>query len=258
MESSVVSKWKDGLFDVLDRFNDCYDGEIDCLYWNSMVRRCRAGSGMLIASDYGPSSKDTYYSGWINRFFPYENQINICYHSIMSQRDTDFKEGESNDPNGNNSSFQENAACFDIYKMEEHYCMSKRDQNFMTHKSNKIDMPKITDDNSNEDSDDSVDSIDERLPILDNMSSEEKKKIELQHKRAKRKRERRNMLGWGVDKKEIIYNPLRMVNQKASTLKTFPIGITNAPVVLENVKTNTKHNLKFAAGFVGVDQDEKT
>eukprot|EP01084_Bolivina_argentea_P290536 499075_1 len=45
------NKWCKPLFDILDRFIDVYDGEIDCLFWNSMVRRGRVMSGMMIPND---------------------------------------------------------------------------------------------------------------------------------------------------------------------------------------------------------------
>ena len=56
---------------VLQRFINAYDGKIDCLFWNSMVRRgAIAGSGFEQLPKPG-SEIDGCYAGWLNVFFPY-------------------------------------------------------------------------------------------------------------------------------------------------------------------------------------------
>merc|ERR1712013_674777 len=36
-------RWGDAVLPVLDRFIDAFDGKIDCLFWNSMLRRGASG-----------------------------------------------------------------------------------------------------------------------------------------------------------------------------------------------------------------------
>eukprot|EP00483_Globobulimina_turgida_P009571 UN09590 len=112
VDKQWAHKWGTPLFEILDRFIEAYDGEIDCLFWNSMVRRGRVVSGMMVAeTDF--SNEDSYYSGWVNVFFPYMNQMkethggwdDMCTH---------------NDPDGNNSSFQENRASLQSYSLDQY------------------------------------------------------------------------------------------------------------------------------------------
>ena len=65
--------WKKSLLPLLDRFIAAYDGEINGLFWNSMIKRgATVGSGSI-----------TYYCGWINILFPFldgkANQFNVPY-----------------------------------------------------------------------------------------------------------------------------------------------------------------------------------
>jgi len=68
-------EWKKSLLPLLDRFICAFDGEIDCLFWNSMVKR---GHGNEYVGGY------SFYHGWINILFPYmkdasKNEFNIPY-----------------------------------------------------------------------------------------------------------------------------------------------------------------------------------
>lgn len=57
-------QWSKSLLPLLDKFIIAFDGEIDCLFWNSMIKR-------------GSRSGNQWYSGWINILFPYiEQKIN--------------------------------------------------------------------------------------------------------------------------------------------------------------------------------------
>jgi len=63
-------KWALSLLPVLDRFIDAFDGKIDCLFWNSMIK---AGVTVKeLASSGGPMyQRDHWFSGWFNVLFPY-------------------------------------------------------------------------------------------------------------------------------------------------------------------------------------------
>jgi len=52
--------WGRSLLPLLDRFIDAFDVEIDCLFWNSMIKRGSTGSGGF-----------SFFSGWINILFPF-------------------------------------------------------------------------------------------------------------------------------------------------------------------------------------------
>ena len=178
MDGQFVQKWQDGLLDILDRFIGVFDGEIDCLFWNSMVRRGRIMSGMMIPND-DPANERSYYSGWINVFFPYMNQ--------MKRASGQFKEGTHIDPNGDASSFDENRASFDKYTLQQY--------------------------------------VQEDSPFSYGRRDD---------------------------------NPLKEVIGKTSSLRVFPIGLTNAPVTLKDLSSGKEYKLKLAAGFVGVQQDKNT
>jgi len=67
------AKWKEAVLPVIDRFIAAYDGDIDCLFWNSMLRRGAAGGsfpGITGRTDIDHRSKKLMYSGWFNVFFP--------------------------------------------------------------------------------------------------------------------------------------------------------------------------------------------
>lgn len=55
-----AAKWLPALLPVLDRFVQAYQGQVDSVFWNSMIKRGgRSGSGGF-----------TGYTGWFNVFFP--------------------------------------------------------------------------------------------------------------------------------------------------------------------------------------------
>merc|ERR1719295_500510 len=73
--SSKVDKkwgheWATALLPVLDRFVGAFDGDIDCLFWNSM---CKSGVTVTeLDSSAGPMyTRDYWFSGWFNVFFPF-------------------------------------------------------------------------------------------------------------------------------------------------------------------------------------------
>lgn len=76
---------------ALQRFIDAYDGKIDCLFWNSMVRRgAYGGSGMRMLPEPGTPIKGVY-AGWLNVFFPYdENRTD--QHRVMFMSNDKNKE----------------------------------------------------------------------------------------------------------------------------------------------------------------------
>jgi len=56
-------QWGQSLLPLLDRFIVAFDGEIDSVFWNSMIKRgARGGSGGY-----------SWYSGWFNILFPFIN-----------------------------------------------------------------------------------------------------------------------------------------------------------------------------------------
>eukprot|EP00484_Ammonia_sp_Unknown_P029130 CAMPEP_0197025450 /NCGR_PEP_ID=MMETSP1384-20130603/5782_1 /TAXON_ID=29189 /ORGANISM="Ammonia sp." /LENGTH=589 /DNA_ID=CAMNT_0042453979 /DNA_START=36 /DNA_END=1805 /DNA_ORIENTATION=+ len=63
-EKKFAQRWGDALLPILDRFIAVYDGDIDAVFWNSMVKR-----GAMTASN----GEVQWYSGWINCFFPIIN-----------------------------------------------------------------------------------------------------------------------------------------------------------------------------------------
>ena len=66
VDEQFGAHWGRALLPLLDRFIGAFDGEIDCLFWNSMIkRRARGGSA---GSDY------QWFSGWINILFPFTNK----------------------------------------------------------------------------------------------------------------------------------------------------------------------------------------
>ena len=56
-----ADKWIKSLIPILDRFIAAYDGSIDCVFWNAMIKK---------GSVRGSGGYD-YFSGWINTFFPF-------------------------------------------------------------------------------------------------------------------------------------------------------------------------------------------
>merc|ERR1719145_273380 len=74
VDEEFGAKWAAALIPVLDRFIGAFDGNIDCLFWNSMIKRgAIEGSGGL-----------EFYSGWFNVFYPFtssksENKYCVPY-----------------------------------------------------------------------------------------------------------------------------------------------------------------------------------
>merc|ERR1712242_591361 len=69
-------KWAEAVMPIIDRFISAYDGDIDCLFWNSMLRRGAPGGsrpGIRGKTDIAERSKRFFYSGWFNVFFPFVN-----------------------------------------------------------------------------------------------------------------------------------------------------------------------------------------
>merc|ERR1719474_1979630 len=61
VDEQFGAQWSESLLPLLDRFIGAFDGEIDCLFWNSMIKRgARYGSGGF-----------SWFSGWINILFPF-------------------------------------------------------------------------------------------------------------------------------------------------------------------------------------------
>merc|ERR1719295_2483702 len=61
VDKEFAGKWAVALIPVLDRFIGAFDGQIDCLFWNSMIKRgAQVGSGGF-----------DFFSGWFNVFFPF-------------------------------------------------------------------------------------------------------------------------------------------------------------------------------------------
>ncbi len=74
LEIKVTKKfgkqWGESLLPLLDRFIAAFDGDIDCLFWNSMAK-----SGVTVtelSSSGGPMyQRDHWFSGWFNILFPF-------------------------------------------------------------------------------------------------------------------------------------------------------------------------------------------
>ena len=63
---------------LLDRFIETFDGKIDCLFWNSMIKR----GAIMRSGGY------SFYSGWFNIFFPYLDKKwnEFCIPYAMNQK----------------------------------------------------------------------------------------------------------------------------------------------------------------------------
>merc|ERR1711994_985270 len=59
--STFARKWTQSLIPILDRFVAVYDGDIDCVFWNSMIQRGAMSRNERVTECH---------SGWINCFFP--------------------------------------------------------------------------------------------------------------------------------------------------------------------------------------------
>jgi hypothetical protein len=65
MMPQFSKKWMAALLPVLDQFVDAYKGEVNHLFWQSMVKKIQVGQG---------SGSYTALSGWINALYPYLNK----------------------------------------------------------------------------------------------------------------------------------------------------------------------------------------
>ena len=61
VDKKFGAQWGEALLPLLNRFIVAFDGEIDCVFWNSMIKRgARGGSGGY-----------SWFSGWFNILFPF-------------------------------------------------------------------------------------------------------------------------------------------------------------------------------------------
>jgi len=60
------AKWSVALLPVLDRFIGAFDGDIDCLFWNSMIKR---------GATFGSGAR-SWFTGWFNILFPFDSKNN--------------------------------------------------------------------------------------------------------------------------------------------------------------------------------------
>merc|ERR1712062_880374 len=61
VDKEFGSQWGSALLPLLDRFIGAFDGKIDCLFWNSMIKRGAVGG----------SGGYSFFSGWFNILFPF-------------------------------------------------------------------------------------------------------------------------------------------------------------------------------------------
>jgi len=96
-------QWKQSLLPVIDRFIAAFEGDIDCLFWNSMIR---AGVTVReLASSGGPMyQRDHWFSGWFNVLFPYicTNDGQFVDNKYCRQYSTDesYAKGDIGDAGG--------------------------------------------------------------------------------------------------------------------------------------------------------------
>eukprot|EP01083_Nonionella_stella_P059837 156574_1 len=71
-------KWSSALLPLIDRFICAYDGKIDCVFWNAMIRR---GGVLPSMQQYGMDSieerRGVYYSGWFHILFPFLSDVEL-------------------------------------------------------------------------------------------------------------------------------------------------------------------------------------
>jgi len=63
VDKQFGTEWAKALIPLLDRFIDAFDGNIDCLFWNSMIKRGAQSERIYKA--------ESYYTGWFNILFPF-------------------------------------------------------------------------------------------------------------------------------------------------------------------------------------------
>ena len=61
VDKKFGAQWAEALLPLLDRFIVAFGGEIDCVFWNSMIKR---------GAEYG-SGGYSWFSGWFNILFPF-------------------------------------------------------------------------------------------------------------------------------------------------------------------------------------------
>merc|ERR550525_2325282 len=89
VDKEFGSQWGSAILPLLDRFIGAFDGDIDCLFWNSMIKRGAVeGSGGY-----------DFFSGWFNILFPFLkttrwNKYCVPYsmeHAYVGQGLTEFR-----------------------------------------------------------------------------------------------------------------------------------------------------------------------
>ena len=161
VDKQFGANWSKAILPVIDRFIDVYDGKIDCLFWNSMLRRGATGAsfpGIFGQTNIDSRDKEHYYTGWFNVFFPLLNPIGGGW-SMRAN---------------NEAQFRDNSAC-EPYSDDAEYVKCG--------------------------------------------------------------------LGGGA---------------RGPMMDTFPSGYSSAPVKYIDANVGKTYNMKFIAGFIGCDQDEKT
>ena len=69
VDKKFGAQWGKALLPLLDRFIVAFDGNIDCVFWNSMIKRgAQGGSGGY-----------SWYTGWFNILFPFLNSQDNKY-----------------------------------------------------------------------------------------------------------------------------------------------------------------------------------
>merc|ERR1719229_2091809 len=96
VDKKFGSDWGKAILPIIDRFIDAYDGKIDCLFWNSMLRRGAAGGsfpGISGQTNIDRRDKKLFYSGWFNVFFPLINPSGMGGYGMAdkSQKEADLK-----------------------------------------------------------------------------------------------------------------------------------------------------------------------
>ena len=82
MVSEFGTQWNDALAPILTQFIEAYRGNVDHMFWQSMVKRIKG---------YGSGASDSI-SGWINVFYPYLTEGSNTY-SMKQWKDIDQMKG---------------------------------------------------------------------------------------------------------------------------------------------------------------------
>jgi len=94
VDGKFGAEWGQALLPLLDRFVDAFEGKIDCVFWNSMIKRGATGG----------SGGYPWYSGWFNILFPFltkeKNKYCVPYDESASYVQQGLtKEGRGRDQN---------------------------------------------------------------------------------------------------------------------------------------------------------------